>query len=760
MMGMSHPLLRLPGSFGEKTSLVPAVDAIRLCRHEGYELVPTQRARWLVGTLGPRDLEGARLLLSQLRGGRAFPTGMTDANVLKLLRDLVAGRELVAVREAQNGNAGATDSTAKQRRLVRAIQALTRGGRLSFAGRDYRLVPDVDLARLPDRDSYEVASFADAQQVLSALEEKAETSGELGKLLGQARSGLSRDWRPPFEPDGLILLRRLPQRPAGTQSSESAITPSQMKKLVSDWIEIEVVDEDGVPYTGSYSLELPSSESIDGTFDDKGSYGNYAIDSGNCKLFLPGKKAADDAQVTVVDETGKAIANVALVFNVAESSFPATTDGAGIAKCKLPQGTTAQVSFASAADLAKAMKATWANARKVDRKDWVKADDSTTTVSLFGGAVVKAVAEGSTADGALPEVALEPFAGVAVTPGTPAKLSVQPLVILVTMLGQHFDTDKCFLVPKALDSVRDLVRLHRQYQDTDVLLVGHTDTSGNESYNLDLSLERTSAMRAYLTDDADGWLAWYGDGKPASKRWGATEDTLMIGAVLDGSAFPPTVLGYQQWHNASAVKADGYETLAEDGKIGPKTRKQLILDYMHREDTTVPEGTVIKVHGCGELFPLDPSGAAVDTNAEDGQDQPEDRRVEVFLFPKEIGIAPPPPGDKATKDEPEYLEWRRRSAEVELSAGRPANCVVSVILVSNSANVVLANRPYELHIENGPVLEGKTDSEGFLEHTGVPAGDHTLVVDGFESRVGATPPAYRRRRHMMAGYVLIEGSDV
>jgi hypothetical protein len=112
-----------------------------------------------------------------------------------------------------------------------------------------------------------------------------------------------------------------------------------------------------------------------------------------------------------------------------------------------------------------------------------------------------------------------------------------------------------------------------------------------------------------------------------------------------------------------------------------------------------------------------------------------------------------PPGSSATG---------LANSGYELSAGGGAHCVVSVILVSNSANVVLANRSYELRLENGPVLEGKTDSEGFLEHTGIPAGDHTLVVDGCESKVGATPPTCRRRRHMMAGYVLvlIEGDDL
>jgi hypothetical protein len=135
----------------------------------------------------------------------------------------------------------------------------------------------------------------------------------------------------------------------------------------------------------------------------------------------------------------------------------------------------------------------------------------------------------------------------------------------------------------------------------------------------------------------------------------------------DGNPYPLTVLGYQQWHNAKAQPLEGYEQLDEDGKIGPDTRKQLILDYMHREGTTVPQGTPILVHGCGEYFPLESTGENLDTNAADGKHEQEDRRVEVYLFPRELGVLPPVPGEKAKKGEKEYAEWRGRATEFDLS---------------------------------------------------------------------------------------------
>jgi outer membrane protein OmpA-like peptidoglycan-associated protein len=742
---------------GGKLRLVRATDALRLSREEGCEVLPALQAIWLVDRLDRRRSADVRSFVSRAFRSRYRLTGLDDNHLWGLLASLLKARELIAIGESEAESASESGSTAEQRRLVSAIAGQTRGGRLQYAGREYRLTADADLGRVPNRSNYEVVRRVDAEQVLSNLAKpSAAGSGGLANLFERTRGLLSKDWRPPFAPDGLVLLRKARQTYASVGSPEPAITPSQMKKLLADWIEIEVEDEDGIKYTGPYSLELPDSTSIDGTFDDNGFYGSYAIDSGKCKLFLPGRKAkADEFMVTVVDEIGKPIPNVAMVFRNSESSLPATTDSSGVAKRQIPNAKSVRASFASVGDLADTMKAIWASPRKVERKDWVQADETTETVNLLGGLVVKTAAPDE--DSPPSDLEVEPFAGLDLSPGSPAKLSVQPLVILASLLEEHFDTDKCFILPKAKNDVFALIRLCRQYPQTDILVTGHTDRSGDDSHNLTLSLDRAKAMRAYLTSDVDSWLAWYESGKPASQRWGKTEDGLMIGALLEGSAFPPTVLGYQQWHNSSVFWPDGYEELDEDGEIGPKTRKQLVGDYMHLGGATVPKEAKIEVHGCGEFFPLADADEDAESEEDDGQDDAHDRRVEVFLFPKEVGIAPPVPGDTASKGEAEYPEWRTRSIELDFaSADSLDDCIVSVILMSNSGNVVLSHRPYQLKIENGPVLEGKTDSEGFLEHAGLPAGDHTLVVDGCESRVGATPPDCTRRIHMMAGYVLIQ----
>jgi hypothetical protein len=51
-------------------------------------------------------------------------------------------------------------------------------------------------------------------------------------LLKQASDKLTKDWSPPSQPDGLILLRRIFTPQAATSNNEPAITPSQLRAMM------------------------------------------------------------------------------------------------------------------------------------------------------------------------------------------------------------------------------------------------------------------------------------------------------------------------------------------------------------------------------------------------------------------------------------------------------------------------------------------------------------------------------------------------
>jgi len=132
--------------------------------------------------------------------------------------------------------------------------------------------------------------------------------------LPRASAKLTPDWRPPRQPDGLVLLRRIKTQVAPIGNAEPAITPSQLKKLAreTDWIEVEVVDQDGEPYTGPYHLELPDATSSDGNFNEEGFFGSHDLDPGNCKLTLTdGAEVASAADVAPETEATASVAETA-----------------------------------------------------------------------------------------------------------------------------------------------------------------------------------------------------------------------------------------------------------------------------------------------------------------------------------------------------------------------------------------------------------------------------------------------------------------
>jgi hypothetical protein len=175
---------------------------------------------------------------------------------------------LIALRKGNPANQ-APDQTAQQRQLIRQIEQQTRG-HLNLAGRRYTLVADVDLNRMPGRDSYEVASHDDARRVLDGLAVGAAT--DLAALLAKAREKLTPDWPSNGQPDGLILLRRSLVLASPRRNDEPSITPSQMKALMEKArLEIHVVDLNQKPQEGlAFEIKMPDGGSVSGKLDKDG----------------------------------------------------------------------------------------------------------------------------------------------------------------------------------------------------------------------------------------------------------------------------------------------------------------------------------------------------------------------------------------------------------------------------------------------------------------------------------------------------------
>jgi outer membrane protein OmpA-like peptidoglycan-associated protein len=752
---------------GERVLLVRATDAVRMCREDGFEVLPAHSASRFIERSQLANVPSLRLFIGQSKL-LGFPLqDLDNATLGILLRAKLRSGDLVVVREGEDASTGDDDSEVKQRRLVREIEAKSRR-RLNHAGRSYRLVVGSSLGRLSDRDSYEVVGQRDAVAVVRALAAESGPGGPaLAKLLSEAAGMLTKDWRPPFGPDGLVLLRRMIVQQAVEAAAEQALTPSQLKTLgQSDWIEVELVDQDGEPCAMPYRIELPSGEVRTGAFDEDGFFGVHGIETGTCKLGLvatgSGGSAADEApetpapaaasaptpddnppapaeeaqtpptpdapvlptdeatssfDVTVVDMNGTPITGVEVVFSIENEFLSATTDESGRAHVDGPAGASASAHFQDSDSVR----------RKLHEQ---AADRSAGGAPPSGPDVVNMTMAKE----------LPPFSVAADKSRT---LVLQPFVAHVRLIGMFFDHGKSFLLPSAMKGIRKLKGLYDEHPGATVIITGHTDTkhSGQEQeaeqYNLTLSDDRAKAVLAFMADDVEAWYAWYERPASSEKHWSTPEDKYLLGALpadadqkylRAGTSFDQAVRTFQAGHN-----------LTVDGDPGPKTRRALIKDYMNQDGTTLPADVDAKTYACGWYF-LD---VATGPNA----DEPRNRRVEIFLF--DGPVAPPYPGPQASQGSPEYPAWKNLVTETHdfSTEEQPddADCHVFYELHAYDTDEAMAGQSYTL-TASGQTRSGQTDAQGVLHELSLDPDDYLLEVAGVRMYINAFSSQEPQRR--------------
>lgn len=81
--------------------------------------------------------------------------------------------------------------------------------------------------------------------------------------------------------------------------------------------------------------------------------------------------------------------------------------------------------------------------------------------------------------------------------------------------GILFDVDKADLKPAALTNLQNLAKSMQDNPQTDISIVGHTDSTGTAEHNMDLSVRRAAAVKSYLVTAgvADARLTTVGKGE-------------------------------------------------------------------------------------------------------------------------------------------------------------------------------------------------------------------------------------------------------
>lgn len=88
--------------------------------------------------------------------------------------------------------------------------------------------------------------------------------------------------------------------------------------------------------------------------------------------------------------------------------------------------------------------------------------------------------------------------------------------------GILFDVNKAQLKPAAEKNLADLAQILNKYPDTKILIEGHTDSTGPQDYNLELSQRRAQSVANYMAglqvDPTRFTIMGYGDAQPVASN--------------------------------------------------------------------------------------------------------------------------------------------------------------------------------------------------------------------------------------------------
>ncbi|MDG5816823.1 peptidoglycan-binding protein [Chitinispirillales bacterium ANBcel5] len=177
------------------------------------------------------------------------------------------------------------------------------------------------------------------------------------------------------------------------------------------------------------------------------------------------------------------------------------------------------------------------------------------------------------------------------------------------------------------------------FPDKELVLFGHTDQTGSEGYNYELSRLRSCAVKALLDGDETAWAeitknrSRVKDYQQILKTLSTSHNWPCDPGEVDDINGPKTEEGVKAFQEMFNIKFN--ENITEDGKIGPQTWKAIfktIRSFVETEpkkliaEDTLPEFSYgyngKGVYPCGESFPME------GTDPKDARN----RRVEVVFY--------------------------------------------------------------------------------------------------------------------------------
>ncbi|MCJ7465453.1 MAG: OmpA family protein [Maribacter sp.] len=86
--------------------------------------------------------------------------------------------------------------------------------------------------------------------------------------------------------------------------------------------------------------------------------------------------------------------------------------------------------------------------------------------------------------------------------------------------GVYFDTNKSNVKGTAIETLDKMAAILKEYPQTNILVVGHTDSAGPDDYNLKLSQQRAESVTNYLVSKGISGsrltTEWFGETQPVA----------------------------------------------------------------------------------------------------------------------------------------------------------------------------------------------------------------------------------------------------
>ena len=182
-------------------------------------------------------------------------------------------------------------------------------------------------------------------------------------------------------------------------------------------------------------------------------------------------------------------------------------------------------------------------------------------------------------------------------PNVPQKVVLAASVTSHEIPGVNFDFGRSFVRSTAIDQLAEIAEALRNTVDAQSMIFGHTDLSGSEALNKELSERRAKAVHALLTHDSDAWEQLFSgtaDGPNWQEKWDMEETQNMLNALgcTDDEGAPLAETGKRDEPTKQAIhrfqrgefpdRPLEQEPVPENDFLGLGGRRLLFLAYAKR----------------------------------------------------------------------------------------------------------------------------------------------------------------------------------